>query len=130
MILKDNMNTSIEKTLEKNFVSFIENICINGYYGKAIKGPSYMYTGIPDRIAILPGGGGTVWVEFKGGTYYGLTPKQVEWKQRLINSDPSRYFCIDTKEQLEELKNYCLTLIKSKNNDTIKPESDGGLKDE
>lgn len=97
---------SIEKSLEKKFVEWCDSIG-----GKAVKGPAYMYAGIPDRIAVLPHGGGTIWVEFKGGTYYQLTPIQEHWRKRLIDSDPTRYFCIDTWEDYQTLIDYCLTLM-------------------
>ena len=98
---------SIEKPLETKFVKWCESI-----KGKAIKGPAFMYAGIPDRIVILPNGGGTLWVEFKGGTVYQLTPIQDYWKRFLTNSDPTRYFVIDNYDDLKNLMDYCLTLIK------------------
>ena len=103
--------SSIEKYLESKMVRWC-----NDHGAKAIKGPAYMEAGIPDRIIVLPHGGGTLWVEFKGGTAYGLTPIQQWWKKLLLDSDPKRYFCIDTKEQLEDLINYCLTLMQQNDN--------------
>ena len=99
---------SIEKPLETKFV----NWCEHTLGGKAIKGPAFMYTGIPDRIVVLPNGGGTLWVEFKGGTAYQLTPMQDWWRRKLIDSDSKRYFLVDNYDDLKNLMDYCLTLIK------------------
>lgn len=100
------MVKSIEKPLERSFVKWCKEYGI-----RAVKGPAYTDAGIPDRIVVIPHGGGTIWVEFKGGTAYGLTPIQEWWKRLLISSDPKRYFCIDSKEDLEKLKEHCLTLM-------------------
>ena len=97
---------SIEKYLEKKLVEWVRSIG-----GEAFKGPSAQYRGIPDRIVVLPMGGGTVWVEVKGGTDYGLTPMQVQFKKRLKDSNPNRYFVIDTKEDLERLIAICKCYI-------------------
>ena len=97
--------TSIEKYLEKKFVDWCrENKII------AVKGPAQMYKGIPDRIVIIPNGG-TIWVEFKGNTYYQLSPMQQKWKSFLLASDPDRYFCINTKEELNALIQLCADLL-------------------
>lgn len=100
------MPNSIEKSLERSFVAWVKT-----QGGRAVKGPAYTDAGIPDRIVVLPDGGGTLWIEFKGGTAYGLTPMQLWWKRLLTSSDPERYRCIDTWDDLEKLKQYCLTLM-------------------
>ena len=100
---------SQEKYLEHKLCEWVKSI-----KGKAVKGPSYTDKGIPDRIIILPKGGGTVWVEVKGGTYYQLTPMQKWWKDLLLDSDPDRYFCIDTKDDLEQFIKRCESLIDTK----------------
>lgn len=105
---------SNEKYLEYKFNEFIKSI-----KGMSVKGPSFMYTGIPDRIAILPNGGGTIWVEFKGGTYYQLQPMQVWWKELLISSDPNRYFLVDNKEDLDRLIETCKRLIDNNNTSMV-----------
>lgn len=97
---------SNEKYLERKFNEFIKSI-----KGMSVKGPSYMYTGIPDRIVVLPKGGGTIWVEFKGGTYYQLQPMQKVWREILMDSDPDRYFLVDNKEDLDNLIETCKRLI-------------------
>lgn len=97
---------SIEKYLERKFCEWVRSIG-----GMAVKGPSYDYKGIPDRIIILPNGGGTVWIEFKGNTYYQLQPKQVWWKDLIVSSDPNRYFLVDTKEDLTKTIEACQRLI-------------------
>jgi hypothetical protein len=101
---------SQEKPLEAKFCKWLRSVG-----GEPVKGPSYTNKGIPDRICVLPNGGGTIWVEFKGGTYYQLTPIQQWWKDLLISSDPSRYFLIDTKEDLERLIETCKRLIDNNN---------------
>lgn len=105
---------SNEKYLERKFNDYIKSI-----KGMSVKGPSYMYTGIPDRIVVLPNGGGTLWVEFKGGTYYQLQPMQKVWRDILINSDPNRYFLVDNKEDLQNLIETCERLIDTSNKDVI-----------
>jgi hypothetical protein len=105
---------SNEKYLERKFNEYIKSI-----KGMSVKGPSYMYTGIPDRIVVLPNGGGTLWVEFKGGTYYQLQPMQKVWRDILINSDPNRYFLVDNKEDLQNLIETCERLIDTSNKDVI-----------
>lgn len=101
---------SQEKPLEAKFCKWLRSVG-----GEPVKGPSYTNKGIPDRICVLPNGGGTIWVEFKGGTYYQLTPIQQWWKDLLISSDPSRYFLIDTQEDLERLIETCKRLIDNNN---------------
>ena len=93
---------SQEKLLERKFCEWLKSIG-----GEPVKGPSNTNKGIPDRIAVLPRGGGTVWIEFKGGTYYQLTPIQEWWKNLLISSDPTRYFVVDTKEDLNTVIEAC-----------------------
>ena len=105
---------SNEKYLERKFNEYIKSI-----KGMSVKGPSYMYTGIPDRIVVLPNGGGTLWVEFKGGTYYQLQPMQKVWRDILINSDSNRYFLVDNKEDLQNLIETCERLIDTSNKDVI-----------
>lgn len=105
---------SNEKYLERKFNDYIKSI-----KGMSVKGPSHMYTGIPDRIAVLPNGGGTIWVEFKGGTYYQLQPMQKWWKELLVSSDPDRYFLVDTKEDLDKLVETCQRLIDTNKNTVL-----------
>ena len=93
---------SIEKYLENTFCDWCKSIGTI-----PVKGPSNMYKGIPDRIVALPNGGGTVWIEFKGGTAYQLTDTQKKWKRMLIDSAPDRYFVIDSKEDLAHLIQAC-----------------------
>ena len=95
-----------EKALETNFVNWCKEKMII-----AVKGPSALAKGIPDRFIPLPSGGGTIYVEFKGSSYYGLTPIQEWWARYLRDSDPHRYFVIDTPEDLENLKRRVLAFI-------------------
>lgn len=97
---------SLEKLLERKLCEWVKSI-----KGRAVKGPAYTDKGIPDRIVILPHGGGTVWVEVKGGTYYQLTPMQVWWKELIMDSSPDRYFLIDTKDDLEAFKKACYAFM-------------------
>lgn len=105
---------SQEKPLEKKFCEWLKSIG-----GEPVKGPSFTNAGIPDRINVLPNGGGTIWVEFKGGTEYQLTPIQQWWKRLLLNSDPTRYFVVDTKEDLEKLIETCKSLMVDKPKDNM-----------
>ncbi len=100
------MSTTIEQALERDFVKWCNERDI-----VPIKGPSATAKGFPDRFIQLPKGGGTIYVEFKGTSYYDLTPIQQWWKQYLLSSNPFRYFVIDTKEDLEVLKELCLHFI-------------------
>ena len=97
---------SREKPLERKFNRWVTSIG-----GESVKGPSYTNKGIPDRIVVLPNGGGTIWVEFKGGTSYQLTPTQIEWKKRLMDSNPNTYFLVDTIDDLNKLIEHCKSLI-------------------
>ena len=99
----------LEKTLEKKFVE-----AISAMGGRAVKGPAYQYKGIPDRIAVLPNGGGTVWVEFKNGVYT-LQPLQLYWKNLLTGSDPDRYMIVDSEESLTNCINKCKSFCKKGN---------------
>lgn len=97
-----------EKYLEKNFCEWCRERDI-----QPIKGPSQFAKGFPDRFLQLPSGGGSVYVEFKGSSYYyGLTPMQQWWRKYLKDSSPNRYFLVEDEEQLEHLKQACLDFIK------------------
>ena len=87
-----------EKALEQRFVKWCRNKDII-----PIKGPSMIVKGIPDRYIQLPNGGGTVYVEFKGTSYYGLQPMQEWWKRYLTAADPLRYFLIENLTELEAM---------------------------
>jgi hypothetical protein len=91
-----------EKRLETNFVAWCKS---KGIY--AMKGPTGTSKGFPDRFLQLPNLGGTIYVEFKGSSYYGLTPLQEWWKEYISSSSPHRYFVVDTDEDLEKLKRKC-----------------------
>lgn len=98
---------TIEQYLEDNFVKWCKEQHI-----EAIKGPTMMSRGFPDRYCILPNFGGTIYVEFKGSDlYYDLTPLQQWWRRILLGSDSNRYFVIYTKEELEQLKQKCLDFM-------------------
>ena len=105
---------SQEKPLERKFCEWLRSIG-----GEPVKGPSFTNKGIPDRIAVLPNGGGTVWIEFKGGTSYQLTPIQKWWRDLLMNSDPTRYFVVDTKEDLARVIETCKRFIDTSNKDVL-----------
>ena len=96
---------SIEDYLEKKLVEWVRSVG-----GEAFKGNASQYKGIPDRIVVLPMGG-TVWVECKGGTEYGLTPMQQHFRKRLLKSDAWRYFVLDSKEDLERCIAVCKCLM-------------------
>lgn len=94
-----------ESAYEKPFVEWVRSLG-----GTSPKGPAMQYKGIPDRIVVLPNGGGTVWVEFKNGVY-NLTPMQKWWRDLLMSSDPERYFTVTTKDELEYCKKRCLEFM-------------------
>jgi hypothetical protein len=98
--------STTESRLEHNFCDWCKAKQI-----VPVKGPSQIVKGFPDRFMQLPNGGGTIYVEFKGTSYYGLTPIQVWWKNYLIASSPNRYFLVETDEQLDALKARCLRFI-------------------
>ena len=106
--------SSNEKYLERKFNEYIKSIG-----GMSVKGPSHMYTGIPDRIVVLPKGGGTLWVEFKGGTYYQLQPMQKWWKDLIEKSDATRYFLVDNTDDLKHLIDVCESLMVDTKQDTM-----------
>lgn len=95
-----------EKKLESDFVRWCQRKQI-----VAIKGPVMTTKGFPDRFLQLPNGGGTIYAEFKGTSYYTLTPLQVWWKDYILKSSPHRYFLVDNEEDLERLKAACEKFI-------------------
>ena len=100
------MAYATESALEKNFSAWCQVRDII-----PIKGPSMFAKGIPDRYVQLPDGGGTIYIEFKGTSYYGLTAMQRMWKDYLINSSPNRYFLVENTDELDALKKRCLEFI-------------------
>jgi hypothetical protein len=95
-----------EKKLERDFCDWAKERDI-----VPVKGPANLAKGIPDRFLQLPRGGGTIYVEFKGTSYYGLSKIQEWWMHYLLDSNPNRYFVIDNVAELEELKQKCLDFI-------------------
>lgn len=111
---------SLEKKLEKDFVKWVDSLQDDSardrfkmpVTGKAVKGPATQYKGIPDRIAVLPNGGGIVCVEFKSAdSYYKLTPTQQVWQDRLKASCPDRYFVVENYDDYNNLINACLAFM-------------------
>lgn len=104
---------SIEKPLEHKFVKWCKE---HGIADRQFKGPSSMFKGIPDRILLVPNGGGTWYIEFKGGTYYQLTAMQKEWQTMIEESTPPNaqyYFEINTYEELDDLFNKINCFLKN-----------------
>lgn len=98
---------STEAKLESKFVQWCNQRDI-----KPIKGPTATSKGFPDRFLQLPSGGGTIYIEFKGdNTYYSLSPLQEWWARYIRNSNPNRYFIVDSDEALEHVINMCEVLI-------------------
>ena len=95
-----------ERALEKSFVDWCSEQDI-----EALKGPVGLSKGFPDRFAMLNNGGGTVYVEFKGSSYYDLTQMQCWWREYLLKSSPNRYFVVRNHEDLAHLKCVCLALM-------------------
>jgi len=100
------MPLTIEKTLETSFVKWCAERNII-----ALKGPVGLSKGFPDRFAMLPNGGGTIYVEFKGTSYYNLTEIQEWWQKYLLKCDPHRYFVVETKIELAQLQEACLAFM-------------------
>ena len=96
-----------EKRLESNFVKWCKDKEII-----AVKGPAHNAKGFPDRFLQLPNGGGTIYVEFKGDTYYGLSKIQEWWGEYIKESSPHRYFVVGSDEELARLKRACEFFIK------------------
>lgn len=97
---------TLEKRLESRFCNWCKDKGVI-----TVKGPSMLAKGFPDRIVILPNGAGTLYVEFKGDLYYGLTQLQEWWQRQLVYSAPRRHYVVDTDEKLEALKDVCCKLI-------------------
>ena len=95
-----------EAALEKKFSDWLRKMDVI-----PIKGPALTVKGFPDRFFQLPNGGGTVYVEFKGTSYYSLTPLQAWWKEYLTKSSPNRYFLVENEKQLLALIKHCEKLI-------------------
>lgn len=83
----------------------------DGVGAKNIPGPTGQSKGFPDRLVLLPQGGGTIYIEFKGTSYYSLTPLQEWWKKTILDSSPNRYFLIDSLESLERTIEAASTFI-------------------
>lgn len=98
--------STVEKRLEADFCRWCQSKQI-----VPIKGPVVTSKGFPDRFVQLPNGGGTIYVEFKGTSYYDLTPLQVWWKNYLLASNPHRYFLVATDEELAFVKQRCELFI-------------------
>lgn len=96
-----------EQGLERNFVEWCKSKNI-----QAVKGPVTTSKGFPDRFVQLPNGGGTIYVEFKGTSDYGLSPLQLWWSEYIKQSSPHRYFLVDDEAKLERLKRACLAFMK------------------
>ena len=92
------MGTTVEQRLEAKFVKWCKERGM-----EPMKGPVGLSKGFPDRFVQLSNLGGTIYVEFKGTSYYGLSPMQVWWKEYIMASSPNRYFIIDTDADLEKL---------------------------
>jgi hypothetical protein len=95
-----------EKQLERKFCKWCR---LKGI--EPVKGPAEYAKGIPDRFLQLPNGGGTIYVEFKGTSYYGLTALQEWWKKYLLDSDPNRYYFVEDDAGLAALQKRCEDLI-------------------
>ena len=100
------MAYATEGALERNFTKW----CMDTYEVYAVKGPAHFAKGFPDRFLQLPNGGGTIYVEFKGTSYYGLTKMQEWWRDYIKESSPHRYFLVENPEELEALKEACVIL--------------------
>ena len=96
------MSVNLEKYLETHFVAWCNERDI-----VAMKGPAGLSKGFPDRFAALPNGGGTIYVEFKGTSYYDLSEIQQWWQRYLLLSDPYRTFVVRSKEDLAQLYEKC-----------------------
>lgn len=99
--------STVEKRLEADFVKWCQFKQI-----VAIKGPVMTAKGFPDRFLQLPKGGGSIYVEFKGTSYYDLLPLQKWWEEYLMGSNPHRYFLVDDDEKLDYLKKMCEKFIR------------------
>jgi hypothetical protein len=99
--------STVEKRLESDFVRWCQSKEI-----VAIKGPVITSKGFPDRFLQLPKGGGTIYVEFKGTSYYDLAPLQAWWKEYLMGSNPHRYFLVTNDDELDHVKKMCDKFIK------------------
>jgi len=99
--------STVEKRLETDFVKWCQSKQI-----VAIKGPVMTSKGFPDRFLQLSKGGGTIYVEFKGTSYYDLTPLQRWWEEYLRASNPHRYFLVNNDEDLQHVKDMCEKFIR------------------
>lgn len=93
---------TMESYLEDKFVEWCNKV-----EAKAVKGPTAQSKGFPDRFVALPNYGGTVYVEFKGTSSYGLEPLQKWWMMKIKKSSPDRYFLVACRSDLEDLIRMC-----------------------
>lgn len=103
--------TTQEKYLERTFNNWLRSTF---EWEGSVKGPAHTNRGVPDRIIVLPKQGGTIWVEFKGDLpSYKFDPEsmQGEWMRMLQESNPNRYFFVETAADLVRLKQACLVFM-------------------
>lgn len=93
---------TMESYLEGKFVDWCNKVG-----AKAVKGPTMHSKGFPDRFVALPNYGGTVYVEFKGTSYYDLEPLQKWWMMQIKKSSPDRHFVVRSRSDLEDLIRTC-----------------------
>lgn len=93
---------TMESYLETKFVEWCNKIG-----AKAVKGPTAQSKGFPDRFVALPNYGGTVYVEFKGTSYYDLEPLQQWWMLQIKKSSPDRHFVVRSRADLEDMLRTC-----------------------
>ena len=98
---------SYEKLLENRFVKWAKEQDI-----MPVKGPVATSKGFADRIVILPKGGGTLYIEFKGSSVsYDLTPLQEWWKENYVDSAPHRYYVVEDEASLKKAQSVCMKFI-------------------
>lgn len=87
--------TRLERALEDDLIEAVKKA--GGY---ALKMPAMFYTGIPDRLLLLPGR--VVFVEVKRDSDHQPSEAQLGWRRK-IRKLKIEHYILDHKDQIKEI---------------------------
>lgn len=97
---------TLEKEIEKKLIALIER-----YGGNCLKWVCPGWSGVPDRIALLPGGG-VLFIETKRPVGGRFSKMQVWWQRRLTDLGMD-YWRVSNFDDLQDLDRYLAEYMKS-----------------